>query len=774
MGKLSQAQMERVREYAERTPLLDEMRDRDRKRLQGEVLAVIRARQARERLPELLANWERGRDPPTSRRCESWRDQYFALLMDIDHTLSPEQRAPRARQLAPLRGRLRGAGRAMNDPKPLRSFGKPPPEADAGEPTPGARATPSSSTRRCSPTSRSASPSRASGASSCAIPKFAEMFGYGPDELIGKPGEVVYPSRESYLALGQIAVPMLGGRAPARHRVGGEAQGRLDLRRRMIAKAIDPANPQQGTVWIVEDITERRRHADEVARLLREQEAILGTASIGIVFVKDRRIVRCNRRYEEMYGYGPGELDGKPTSVLYAEPRAISRRRGSAYDQLRARRHRAPRRAAQAQGRQHVLDPRRRARGRSAGPAQGLGVDRRGRHRAAPRRGRAAARARRAAGAARQRGGRHRLQPRAQDRALQPALRGDVRLRRRRGERRLVARRCTSPRRSSSCAARPTPSSTRAARTRASSGCAARTARASGAASRAARSPPAIPARGYVWLLEDITERRRADEALERLVREQDAVLQNAVTGIIFVKDRRIVRCNRRFEEIFGYGHGELLNRSTRFMFATQRGLRGRRRSAYEPVWRGETVYVERRHVRKDGTLIWCSLSGRAVQPGDPAQGSVWLFDDITQEHESEERVQRALAEQELILDNASVGIAFVRNRAIQRCNRFLEDMVGAGPGELIGQSTASAVRVARRTGRRPGGARTRRPRPAAPTTARRASGAATARTFMCRARGRRTDTGRRGAGMDLELRGRHRSSARRSCACSARSPSRS
>src|SRR5688572_32411703 len=41
-------------------------------------------------------------------------------------------------------------------------------------------------------------------------PKFAEMFGYGPDELIGMSGEVVYPTRESYLALGQIARPVLG------------------------------------------------------------------------------------------------------------------------------------------------------------------------------------------------------------------------------------------------------------------------------------------------------------------------------------------------------------------------------------------------------------------------------------------------------------------------------------------------------------------------------------------------------------------------------------
>ena len=56
----------------------------------------------------------------------------------------------------------------------------------------------------------------------------------------------------------------------------------------MIAKAVSATDAQRGTVWIVEDITGRKRHADEVARLLREQEAILDTASIGISFVRER------------------------------------------------------------------------------------------------------------------------------------------------------------------------------------------------------------------------------------------------------------------------------------------------------------------------------------------------------------------------------------------------------------------------------------------------------------------------------------------------------
>src|SRR5258708_14269513 len=160
--------------------------------------------------------------------------------------------------------------------------------------------------------------------------------------------------------------------------------------------------------------------------------------------------------------------------------------------------------------------------------------------------------------------------------------------------------------------------------------------------------------KGYVWLLDDITERKRADEALHRLLREQDAVLENAVDGIIFVRDRQTVRCTRRFEQIFGYEPSELINQSTHFMFASESEYDAGGEAVYEAIWRGETQQLRRQHLRKDGRLIWCSISGRAVQTGDPAQGSVWLVGGITQQHEAEEGVGQGLAAQEVVLDTAT------------------------------------------------------------------------------------------------------------------------
>ena len=495
--------------------------------------------------------------------------------------------------------------------------------------------------------------------------RFAEMFGYAPDELIGQPGELVYPSRESYAALGEIAVPMLsqGRQLDVEWQVCRKDGSTFLVR--MIAKALSAGSPQQGTVWIVEDITEKRRHADELARVLREQEAILGNASIGIVFVKERRIVRCNRRYEEMYGYGPGELEGRPTALLYPDMGEHARA-AEVYGTL-------------ARGETSRRIERRRRKDGSLfwNRADGRAVDPRD-----PYQGSVWI----VEDITDQRRAEEELQ---RVLAEQQALLDNV----------VVGIQFTRERRTVRCNRRfeelfgYAPGAAVSAPTRDlyftdeeyrnalraydeidqgrvhtreqwlrrqdGSGfwC-----RISGRAVQ-----PGEPARGYVWLLEDVTERRRADQALERLVREQNAVLDNSLLGIAFIRDGRVVRANRRFEELFG---GELPI-DERFRVDA------------------ETPPLERLHRRRDGAELWYSMTGRAVQPGEPAQGAVWLFQDVTQQRAAEQRIERAAAEQELILDNASVGIAFVRARVIQRCNRFLEEMVRAGPGELLGQSSA-------------------------------------------------------------------------------------
>ena len=99
VGGLSEGQIERVTLYSKSAPLMEELRLRDRKRLHAELLSIVRDRAARKRLPEAAAYWDRGREPAYVAAYEASRREYFAMVLDIDRSLSPEQRVRAVRKL---------------------------------------------------------------------------------------------------------------------------------------------------------------------------------------------------------------------------------------------------------------------------------------------------------------------------------------------------------------------------------------------------------------------------------------------------------------------------------------------------------------------------------------------------------------------------------------------------------------------------------------------------------------------------------------------------
>jgi hypothetical protein len=98
-GPLSAAQAERVRGYSERAPFSAELRERHRKRRQAELLAMLRAREAKTRFAPWLQNWEGGREPAHVEAARATRAEFVELLIDLDGTLSAEQREHAAARL---------------------------------------------------------------------------------------------------------------------------------------------------------------------------------------------------------------------------------------------------------------------------------------------------------------------------------------------------------------------------------------------------------------------------------------------------------------------------------------------------------------------------------------------------------------------------------------------------------------------------------------------------------------------------------------------------
>ena len=131
--------------------------------------------------------------------------------------------------------------------------------------------------------------------------------------------------------------------------------------------------------------------------------------------------------------------------------------------------------------------------------------------------------------------------------------------------------------------------------------------------------------------------RRKAEAELFRVQEEQRIVLDNLGVGVLYLKNRTIVRANPALLKMFGYSREEAEGRGTEMFYTDRESYEDFGRDGYAALALGEIHVGEVTMKRKDGSLIWCHLVGRAVDPGDAAKGSIWLLEDQTERRKLEQ-----------------------------------------------------------------------------------------------------------------------------------------
>ena len=170
--------------------------------------------------------------------------------------------------------------------------------------------------------------------------------------------------------------------------------------------------------------------------------------------------------------------------------------------------------------------------------------------------------------------------------------------------------------------------------------------------------PQKDPAGGPDWIdgiLSDISERKHNEMRIEGLLAEQSAILDNVMFGVMFVRARRVVSVNRRCEELFGYTNSELVGQSTMMLFANEEAYEVAGKVQYPALALDQNFSEERQYRRRDGTLFWCLVSGRALDPLHPSEGSIWVYADVTERRQAEEKLRLSATVLEHIADGVMV-----------------------------------------------------------------------------------------------------------------------
>ncbi len=198
---------------------------------------------------------------------------------------------------------------------------------------------------------------------------------------------------------------------------------------------------------------------------------------------------------------------------------------------------------------------------------------------------------------------------------------------------------------------------------------------------------------GNLRMHTDITDRKKADEALKESEAKYRRIIETANEGIWMTDTQgKAVFVNQKMADMLGYTREEIIGKDiTDFMIEGDRAtvLANRPRMAG-----GMTVRDESNFRRRDGTIIATMVNATPLFDANGRfTGLMSMHTDITERKKAEAELKASEEKYRRIIETANEGI-WVSNREGKALfvNRKMADMLGYTPKELLGHDVREFV----------------------------------------------------------------------------------
>lgn len=199
------------------------------------------------------------------------------------------------------------------------------------------------------------------------------------------------------------------------------------------------------------------------------------------------------------------------------------------------------------------------------------------------------------------------------------------------------------------------------------------------------------------------------ENQLRQKLLEYQAILDNASLGVTFTRKRAFLHCNRRFSEMFGWSSDELMHQTTDILYPSQQAYLEFTGMARPILTSGQRLDTEVLMKRRDGSIFWCRLLAKSIDPNDHSKGTIYITEDITERrnvqeallrarHELEQRVEERTAE--LALANARLQAEIQERKLAEQQIRYLanhDPLTGLPNRRLLEDRLEQAMERARR-----------------------------------------------------------------------------
>lgn len=149
-----------------------------------------------------------------------------------------------------------------------------------------------------------------------------------------------------------------------------------------------------------------------------------------------------------------------------------------------------------------------------------------------------------------------------------------------------------------------------------------------------------------------------SEARLQRTMSEREAILNNAVVGIVLSVNRRHEWVNAKFAQMLGYPPQVLIGQASDYIHRDQEAWERFGVEARAALIATGSYTCELQLRRRNGELFWVEMGGSCVRAKDPDSGVIWTFLDITGRKKSDAEMREALEQQKALNELRSRFVA--------------------------------------------------------------------------------------------------------------------